>query len=390
MKSPTSIFDENINRIGTNCIKYDALKTRYGSSDLQPLWIADMDFKTPSFITETIIKKAEESLFGYSFIDDAVFNSVIEWQKRRNNWDITKDQIYFLPSVLVGMSLALETFTKEGEGVIIQTPVYPPFSLIVKDNGRKLITNPLKRDGDRYEIDFDDLISKIDKDTKMLFLCSPHNPVGRVWSKDELKKLGDICIKNNILIISDEIHSDLVYKEFTPISSIDNNIAKNTITFNSPTKTFNIAGLKIAYAHSSNKELLETLKAKINSFHIAEINSFAPEALKSGYEKGDAWVDSLNLYIYENYQYLKSFINKELPFINVGELEATYLVWLDFSNFDLTHKKIREKLINDARIVLNDGLTFGKNGNKFFRINIALSRNSLKDALNKLKNEFSN
>ncbi len=390
MNSLTSIFDEHINRVGTNCIKYDALKTRYGSSDLQPLWIADMDFKTPSFITEAIVKKAEESLFGYSFIDDTVFDSVIDWQKRRNNWDIKKEQIYFLPSVLVGMSLALECFTKKGEGVIIQTPVYPPFSSIVKDNGRKLITNPLKLKGDRYEIDFDDLNTKIDKDTKMLFLCSPHNPVGRVWSKEELKKLGDICVKNNILIISDEIHSDLVYKEFTPIASLSSTIANNTITFNSPTKTFNIAGLKIAYAHSSNKDILETLKAKVNSLHIAEINTFAPEALKSGYINGAEWVDNLNSYIYENYKYLKSFINKELPFIKVGELEATYLVWLDFSKCDISHKQIREKLINGAKIVLNDGLTFGKNGNKFFRINIALRQNSLKDALNKLKNEFNN
>jgi cystathionine beta-lyase len=385
-----SQFSQKVERRGSNCIKYDALKERYGSSDLQPLWIADMDFKTPEFITDAVIQKAKESLFGYNFIADDVYDSLISWQKRRNDWGIKKEDIFFVPSVLVGMSIALKTFTSEGDGVIIQTPVYPPFSSIVKDNKRKLITNELKNINGRYEMDLDDLESKIDENTKMIFLCSPHNPVGRVWSENELKRLGEICIKNDILIVSDEIHSDLVHQKFIPISKISKELADRTICFSAPTKTFNIAGLKIAYAICKNEELLRKLKKAINFLHIAEINTLGIEALKSAYENGADWVDEVNGYLYENYKFLKDYFTNNMPDIKIGELEATYLIWLDFSSFEFSHKELRDKLINEAKIVLNDGLTFGKNGNKFFRINIALSRSELEIALDKIKRTFYN
>ncbi len=385
-----SQFEEKVNRKGTDSIKYDALKERYGSSDLQPLWIADMDFKTPDFIVDEVVEKTKESLFGYSFISDEVYNSLISWQKRRNEWDIKKEEIFFIPSVLVGMSLALKTFTDVGDSVIIQTPVYPPFASIVKDNKRKLITNELKNVDGRYEIDFDDLESKIEENTKMIFLCSPHNPVGRVWSEEELKRLGEICLKNDILIISDEIHSDLVHKKFIPIAKCDKSIANITISFSAPTKTFNMAGLKIAYAICSNPELLRRFKKAVNFLHIAEINTLGVVALKSAYDKGEKWVDELNKYLYGNYEFLKDYFKNNLPDIKVGDLEATYLIWLDFNSFDLSHKEIRDKLLNEAKIVLNDGLTFGKNGNKFFRLNIALSKDELEIALNRIKGTFYN
>lgn len=385
-----SIFNEKIQRKGTDCIKYDILEERFGSDDLQPLWVADMDFKTPEFITNAVIQKTKESLFGYAFAGDEVYDSLISWQKKRNGWEIEKEEIFLLPSVLVGMSMALKTFTKEGDGVIIQTPVYPPFSSIVKDNKRKLIINELKNVNGRYEMDLDDLKSKIDENTKMIFLCSPHNPVGRLWSKDELKRLGELCIKHNILIICDEIHSDLVFGKFTPLASIDKKIAQNTITFSAPTKSFNMAGLKIAFALCKNKDLLSDLKKSINFLHIADVNTLGIEALKSAYENGEEWLEELNKYIYQNFIFLKEYFKENMPGIKIGELEATYLVWLDFSSFGLSHKQIREKLINEAKLALNDGITFGKNGNNFFRINIALPKIELEKALNKIKNSFYN
>lgn len=385
-----SIFKEKIIRKGTDCIKYDILEEKFGSEDLQPLWVADMDFKTPAFITDAVIEKTKESLFGYAFASRSVYDSLISWQKKRNNWEINKEQIFFIPSVLVGMSMALKTFTNESDGVIIQTPVYPPFSSIVKDNGRKLIVNELKNVDGRYEMDLEDLESKIDENTKMLFLCSPHNPVGRLWSKDELRKLGEICVKHDILIISDEIHSDLVFDKFTPIASIDEKIAQNTITFSAPTKTFNIAGLKIAFAICKNEELLSRLKKAINFLHIADVNTLGFEALKSAYENGGEWLGQLNDYLYKNFEFLKSYLKENMPDIKFCEIEATYLVWLDFSSFELSHKQIREKLINEAKLALNDGITFGKNGNQFFRINIALPKEELETALAKIKGAFYN
>jgi cystathionine beta-lyase len=384
-------FDKQINRKNTNCIKYDSLESRFGLSkdEITPLWIADMDFETPWFIANAIVKKAEESLFGYPLINDDIYESIIWWQKNRHNFEVEKEEISLVPSVLSAMSCAIETFSNKGDSIIIQPPIYPPFKSIVKNNDRELILNPLKKVENDFEIYFDDLEKKIKPNTKFLLLCSPHNPVGKVWSQEELKKLGEICLKHNILIITDEIHSDITFQKFTPLATISKDIANITITLNAPTKTFNLAGLKIAYTITKNKNLNEKLNKTIKSKFIDEINTFAPIAMQQAYTpNGAKWVDELNAYLQNNITLVEQKLKTTK--IKLIKPQATYLLWLDFSSYKhLTHKQISQKLQNEAKLLLNDGITFGKDEGKYhFRMNVALPRQSLELALNKLAGIF--
>ena len=380
-------FDEKIERIGTNSIKYDAIQKRYGRDDLMPLWVADMDFRSPQYIVDALSEYASNGIFGYTYISDEVSQSVIDWQSRRNDFIVSQDELVFSPSVMASISVAINAFSDVGDNVIIQTPVYPPFASVVKDNNRELKTNPLKIVKNRYEIDFEDLESKIDEKTKILLLCSPHNPIGRVWGLEELTRLGEIVLKNNIIIISDEIHSDFVYCEFIPFGRLEK-YKNNLVILNSPTKTFNLAGLKISYAIISEKTLLEKFKTALHNLHINEINSFAPIALKSAYENGDEWVDALNGYLKTNVEFTKEYLLSNLPKIKIFDVEATYLVWIDFNGLGLKHKEVWDLLLEKANILLNDGATFGKNGYGYFRLNAALPFQELKVALEKIVDVF--
>ena len=383
-------FDKHINRKDTNCIKYDAIETRFQlSKDTKPMWIADMDFEVPKFILKDLQKVLQNKVMGYPHIDKAVFDSIIFWQKERYNLKIEKKQIHLMPSVLSSLACCIAALSEQNDEVIIQTPVYPPFYDIVKLNNRVLVENRLKKVNEQYEIDFKDLKKKISKKTKLLILCNPHNPIGRTWDKKELQKLSKICQENNIIIISDEIHSDIC---FTPFQSVLNikECENNCVVLNSPTKSFNLAGIKIAYTLCKNEYIHSAIQSEIKKRYIDELNIFAPVAIKSAYsKKGVLYIEKLASYLKENCTYTYNYFNDNLPKLIVIQNEATYLIWLDFSNFDLSHNQIFTKLTNEAKVLLNDGKSFSqKEGKKCFRINVALPFNELKNSLENIVKAF--
>ncbi|MBF7069940.1 MalY/PatB family protein [Aliarcobacter butzleri] len=383
-------FDEETNRKNTNCAKYDGLKKYFGYEDLNPLWVADMDFKTPSFINDAIIKAASNSLYGYSVDTPELYASIINWQKNEHDWEIEQKDIFMINGVVPAYSACIEAFSEVGDEVIVQTPIYPPLFKCVTANERKLVINELKKDENGYyTMDLEDLEKKITSKTKILALCSPHNPVGRVWSKEELEKLANICIKHNITIISDEIHSDITFKKFTPLASISKEIANQTITLNSAGKTFNIAGLNCAYAVSKNTEILEKFKKVAIKREINSINFFGYVSTKAAYENGSAFVKELKAYLMNNIIFTKEFFEKNRLNIDFFIPEATYLLWLDFSKTGLSHLEIKNILLTKSKIALNDGVSFGSNGNKYFRLNTALSKKALNIALNQFVKNFS-
>ncbi|MCG3700681.1 PatB family C-S lyase [Aliarcobacter butzleri] len=383
-------FDEETNRKNTNCAKYDGLKKYFGYEDLNPLWVADMDFKTPSFINDAIIKAASNSLYGYSVDTPELYASIINWQKNEHDWKIEQKDIFMINGVVPAYSACIEAFSEVGDEVIVQTPIYPPLFKCVTANERKLVINELKKDENGYyTMDLEDLEKKITSKTKILVLCSPHNPVGRVWSKEELEKLANICIKHNITIVSDEIHSDITFKKFTPLASISKEIANQTITLNSAGKTFNIAGLNCAYAISKNAEILEKLKKVAIKREINSINFFGYVSTRAAYENGSAFVKELKAYLMNNIIFTKEFFEKNSLNIDFFIPEATYLLWLDFSKTGLSHLEIKNILLTKSKIALNDGVSFGSNGNKFFRLNTALSKKALNIALNQFVKNFS-
>ncbi|MFY4821396.1 MalY/PatB family protein [Aliarcobacter butzleri] len=383
-------FDEETNRKNTNCAKYDGLKKYFGYEDLNPLWVADMDFKTPSFINDAIVKAASNSLYGYSVDTPELYASIINWQKNEHDWEIEQKDIFMINGVVPAYSACIEAFSEIGDEVIVQTPIYPPLFKCVTANERKLVINELKKDENGYyTMDLEDLEKKITSKTKILALCSPHNPVGRVWSKEELEKLANICIKHNITIVSDEIHSDITFKKFTPLASISKEIANQTITLNSAGKTFNIAGLNCAYAISKNAEILEKFKKVAIKREINSINFFGYVSTKVAYENGSAFVKELKAYLMNNIIFTKEFFEKNSLNIDFFIPEATYLLWLDFSKTGLSHLEIKNILLTKSKIALNDGVSFGSNGNKYFRLNTALSKKALNIALNQFVKNFS-
>ena len=381
-------FDEEINRKNTNCAKWDGLEKYFGYKDLNPLWVADMDFKTPDFINNEIIKAAQNASYGYSVESDGLFQSIISWQKNQHNWNIEKEDIFMINGVVPAYSACIEAFSEEGDEVIVQTPIYPPLFKCIIANNRQVVINELKNDNGYYTMDLEDLKSKITPKTKILALCSPHNPVGRVWDKEELEKLADICIKNDIIIVSDEIHSDITFKKFIPLASISEKIAQKTITLNSAGKTFNIAGLNCAYAISKNSFILDRFKKIAHKREIHSVNFFGYISTKAAYENGALFVEQLKDYIMGNILFIKKYLEENNLKIDFQIPEATYLIWLNFIQTNLSHEEIKELLLRKSKIALNDGVSFGNNGNKYFRLNAALSKKALEIALNQLSVSF--
>ncbi|WP_419769034.1 MAG: MalY/PatB family protein [Candidatus Marinarcus sp.] len=379
-------FDEITNRSNTQCIKYDALEKYFGDDNLQPFWVADMDFKTPDFVNDAIIKRAMHPIYGYAKVSQELLASVQSWMKKRHNWEIQTHTITFMNGVVPAYSAAIEAFSEIGDEVIVQTPVYFPLFNCVKHNKRNIVYNPLKESNGYYTMDLEDLKSKITPKTKILALCSPHNPVGRVWDKSELKKLAQICIEHDIKIISDEIHADLVFKTFTPMASISKKIANITLTLSSAGKTFNIAGLNCSYSICSNKQMQKRFEEIIHKREIHSVNVFGYAATQAAYEKGEKWVDNLLVYLKKNVQTVKkSLENTKITFF---EPEATYLLWLNFSCYNYTHNTIKKLLLEESKVALNDGLSFGRNGAKHFRLNVAAPSSILKQGLEKINRVF--
>jgi cystathionine beta-lyase len=380
-------FDEIIDRVGTASSKYDMREKIFKSPDIIPLWVADMDFRTPQFVVDAIRKRTEHEIFGYSYHSDGQYESIINWVQRRHQWPIRKEWIGFTPGVVPALNLAVLAFTRPGDSIIIQTPVYFPFYTAVTDHRRKLILNPLVLNKGRYEMDLDHLKSVIDQRTKMLILCSPHNPTGNVWTQEELEAIADTCLKNNILILSDEIHADIVYSrhKHIPIASLSVEVARNTITLMSPSKTFNFAGLSTAYFIASNKKLREKMQKEADKLHIAMGNIFGNVALEAAYRNGDEWLSELITYLKMNVSYTRKFINSSLPGLKLIEPESTFLLWIDFRNTGYSDQAMQQLLIERAHLGLSNGILFGKEGEGFQRINIGCPLSMLQKALQQLQ-----
>lgn len=383
-------FDEIVPREGTNCIKWDARNWIFNTDDVLPLWVADMDFRTPDFIVDAIKKRAEHEVYGYTFKPDSYFEAVIKWMKCRYDWEIKKEWISFSPGVVSGLTFAIETFSKPGEGVIVQPPVYFPFFDSIKGTKRKLLENPLKIENGRYTFDIEDLKSKIDKNTKLLLLCNPQNPGGMVWTKNELTELTAICLENDILVISDEIHSDLVYdgQQHIPLPTISEEVSQNCVVCMAPSKTFNVAGLSSSLVIIPNKTKFNRYERTLNVGHVGMGNIFGTVALESAYTHGDEWLGQLLDYLWENYLFLENFIKKYLPKIKVMKPEATYLIWLDFREYGMNDNELFQFAIKEAKVGLNNGGRFGTGGDGWLRINIGCPRVILEEALDRLKKAF--
>lgn len=381
-------FDTIIDRKNTYSVKYDSAKNRNMPEDLLPLWVADMDFKVSSYIQEALLKQTEHGIFGYGEVKEEYFDIVRTWMKRRHNWEVESKWLIKTPGIVFALAMAVKAFTEVGDGVLLQQPVYYPFSDVITDNGRKVVSNTLVQDeSGKYRIDFEDFEQKIVKEKiKLFFLCSPHNPVGRVWSREELVRLGDICYKHHVIIVSDEIHSDFVFcGKHHVFVNLKEEYKEISIVATSPSKTFNIAGLQVSNIFIPNPELRSRLKKQIDAAGYSQLNVLGLVAAKAAYEYGSEWYESVHEYISENIAYARRFIEEKLPDIKLVEPEGTYLLWLDFRNLDLSEQELENLIIHKAKLWLDSGRIFGTSGKGFQRINAACPRKILEEALTRLE-----
>jgi cysteine-S-conjugate beta-lyase len=380
-------FDEIIDRKNTSCIKWDYAKEFLGEGDLLPMWVADMDFKTPDFIVDAVKERAQHEIYGYSMRPAGYYQSIVDWMKNRHQWEIEKDWIVYSPGIVPAINLAVLAFTQPEDEIIIQPPVYFPFYSAVKDHGRNLVLNQLKFENGVYTFDFEDLKQKITPKTKLLIISNPHNPVGRSWNETELQTLADICIRQRILIISDEIHSDLVLKpnRHHVLAKISKEIADRTLTMMAPSKTFNLAGMSTSSVIISNPEVRETFKKMIDKMHLGLGNIFGSVASEAAYSKGSEWLDQMLDYVKENVIYVTNYLESNFPKIKMINAEATYMVWLDFRELNLSGEEVNNLLLRKAKLGLSDGKIFGQGGEGFQRMNLACPRSYVESAMKQLK-----
>ena len=381
-------FNKIINRNNTKSLKYDFAKERNMPEDLLPLWVADMDFQTSPEIIEALNKAVSHGIYGYSEGKEEYFDAVYNWYNDNFNWQVKKEWLIKTPGVVFAIVLAINALTNEGDSVLIQNPVYYPFTEVIIDNNRKLVNNSLVRNGKKYEIDFEDFEKKIiENNVKLFILCSPHNPVGRVWKKWELEKIGDICLKHNVKIVSDEIHSDFVHPENKHIvfSSLDEKYQNITITCTAPTKTFNLAGLQISNIFIPNLEIRKKVLKQLDKVGYSQVNLMGLVACEAAYKYGRQWLNELKEYLLDNLNFLRDYLETNIPQIKLIEPEGTYLIWLDCSALGFEDKELEKFIVEKAKLWLDSGYIFGKEGEGFQRINIACPRETLKKALEQLK-----
>lgn len=387
-------FNERIDRSENHSAKWAEMEMKFGRSDLIPMWVADMDIKAAPEIVESMKKKVEQEIFGYVYRPDSYYKTATEWLKKRFGYEISPSSLIHSPGVVPSMSILVKMLTKTTDKILIQTPVYPPFASAVKDNGRELVENPLIKDEKGYyTIDFEDLEKKLSLDeVKLFILCNPHNPVGRVWKKEELLKMGELCKKYNVRILADEIWRDLImpgYKH-TPMASLSKGIEDITITLFSPTKSFNLAGLQASFATFPRAEERKEFDNILGQMDVKRNNPFSLVAFETAYEKCEDWLEELILHIDGNMQYVVDFIAEKLPEIKVVKPEGTYLMWLDFNGTKIPQDKIQEFLINEAKVAMNDGGSFGSNGKGFARMNVACPRYMVEEAMERIEKALKN
>ncbi|MCR5014307.1 MAG: PatB family C-S lyase [Bacteroidales bacterium] len=382
-------FDKIVPREGTNCVKYDLRKVIFGNPDVLPMWVADMDFETPDFAREAVMQRASHPVYGYHFKDEPYFKAIQGWLLRHHQWDVPIDWMSFVPGVVCGFNMAVMAFTNEGDEIIIQSPVYPPFHHAVSGHHRKLIYNTLRPGQNGYEMDFDLLESQA-KTAKMLILCNPHNPVGRCWTREELMRVSEICLRNDVLVISDEIHCDLVLPGFkhVPYATLSPETAQHCIVFHAASKTFNLAGLATSTAIIPNKGLRDAFNEYVHSMEAELGNIFGKVATQASMEQGDEWLQQLLAYVQGNIDYVADYLNNNLPKVKFFMPQATYMMWLDFNGYGIPEEELWRKMTQEAVLGFNRGKEFGQEGSGFFRINLACPRATVEEAMRRLHSVF--
>lgn len=379
-------FDKGIDRRNTSCVKWDMNSIIFGKEDVLPLWVADMDFEVPPCVTEAILKRASHPAYGYTFYPDSLYEAVMEWEEKRHGWKVEKEWIGFVSGIVPGINFVIDCLTDKGDGILIQTPVYPPFIDSVKEQDRQLRCSPFVRNGDSYDIDFNDLEVKL-KGAKLFIISSPHNPMGRCYYKNELERIGELCIKHNVLLISDEIHQDIIYSEktHTCTASISDQIAENTVTFIAPSKTFNIPGLQMSAVIIKNSDIRNKFFRHLRNKLHNSLNIFGIAAGEAAYRHGAEWLDELLIYLEKNRDFALEFIRKEMPAVTAIKPDSTYMMWLDFTKLGLTHEELEDLMINKAKVGLFNGKLFGEEGKGHMRINFACPRSTLEKGLIRIK-----
>lgn len=387
-------FDKIINRKGTNCLKYDFAVERGKPAEVLPLWVADMDFQVSEEITKSLHAAVEHGIYGYTQPKDPYYNAIMNWMKKNHQWETKREWIVKTPGVVFALGAAVKAFTKPGDAVLIQNPVYYPFTNIIRDNDRRVIDNTLvyeKRVTEgksQYSIDYEDFERKIvQENIKLFILCNPHNPVGRVWTREELQYLGEICLRHHVIVVSDEIHNDFVYPGFehTVFANVDPRFAEFTVTCTAPSKTFNLAGLQISNIFIPNETLREAFQKEIDKTGYDEPNALGAVACEAAYRGGQEWLDQLRAYLLENLNFLRAYLQEKIPQIHLVEPEGTYLVWLDCSELGISGKELDQFIVEKAGLWLDGGAMFGPSGADFQRVNIACPRATMELALDKLK-----
>lgn len=384
-------FDTIIDRKNTDCLKYDFANRRGMPEDVLPLWVADMDFKTSSYVEDALAERARHGIFGYSESQTPYFEIVRDWMKRHHDWEVKEPWLIKTPGVVFALAMAVKAYTEPGDGVLIQSPVYYPFSEVIEDNGRRIVSNTLVLGEDhKYHIDFEDFERQIkENQIKLFFLCNPHNPVGRVWTTEELTRLGDICLKYRVTVVSDEIHSDFIFRgKHQVFADLKKEYADITVTCTAPSKTFNLAGLLLSNIFISNRELRHKFRQQVNAAGISQLSPFGLVACETAYTQGEEWYQAMLAYVAENIAFTKEYVEKHLPGVEMVEHEGTYLVWLDFRKTGLSVEELEDLIVNRAKLWLDSGKIFGKSGEGFQRINVACPRQILEEALHRIKEQL--
>lgn len=386
-------FDKVVDRKNTSCLKYDFAVKRGMPADILPLWVADMDFKTSSYIQDAVAAQAEHGIYGYTESGDSYFEAVQSWFFTHYDWKVEEKWLVKTPGVVFALAMAVQAFTQENDAVMIQQPVYYPFSGVIKDNGRRIIDNTLVQDeAGSYHMDLVDFEEKIIREkVKLFFLCNPHNPVGRAWTREELEKIGDICYKHHVLIVSDEIHADFVYnRKHQVLVNLKKEYEEITITCTAPSKTFNIAGLQVSNIFIPDNQLRHRFKRQIAASGYSQLNAAGIAACEAAYRYGEEWYNGVKAYIRENISFTKKFLEERIPKVKMLEPEGTYLVWVDFRALGLSNRELEDLIIHKAGLWLDSGAIFGAAGEGFQRINVACPRVTLQTALEKIETAVNN
>lgn len=380
-------FDKVIDRSNTRATKLELQKMLFKTENLIPLWVADMDFAVAGEIQDALKKRLEHPIFGYTSQSNEFFDAIINWQKRRHNWEVSARSISVNPGVIPALGLSIKAISNEGDKIMIQPPVYPPFYEVIKKSNRELVTNPLIEKDGTYYIDFVDMENSFYEGIKVIILNNPHNPVGKVWTRSELEKLVELCLKYNVTILSDEIHSDLITgnKPHIPVASISKEASKITITCMAPTKTFNIAGLAIAYTIITDNKIRKAYRQELSNLHLFMGNTIGTEALIAAYNNSEEWMISMLDYVRGNIKFVSEFLKSNIPLISMSENEGTYLLWIDFRKLNLSNSELKAFLISRAKLGLNQGVEFGEEGSGFARLNAATPKVILEKAMKQLK-----